>query len=282
MITLDFLSVRRGVGVSGAIQYSMPSITEPYGFTNLGRRINLPLSAVTLTVVYMFLSATTPLPGKGITERILSLDLVGCGIFTPTVFMFLLAMNRGGKEDPWNSATIIGLFVGAGVMAALFVAWEARKGNAAMIPGNIVRRRTILCTILFAACHMGALVIASYYLPYWFQGVKDTDPIDSGVRILPTVLAQLISTGIGSGLGEWRAHVVQKQKDEQSAKRPRSPEVSILQSLVLLGRYFYVRRQRTLHSIPSRHPLKRVDRLSGLARHRCWVWNANAISGGAA
>lgn len=184
----------------------------------------MPLIAVTLTVVYLFLSATTPLPGKSITERILSLDLLGCGIFVPAVFMFLLAMNRGGQENPWNSATIIGLFVGSVVMAMLFVGWEAHKGNRAMLPGSVVLRRTILCTILFAACHMGALVIASYYLPYWFQGIQDTDPIDSGVRILPTVLSQLIATGIASGLGKWRAHTANKHIHEEAANTMQSPE----------------------------------------------------------
>jgi hypothetical protein len=43
--------------------------------------------------------------------------------------MLLLALQRGGQENLWSSATIIGLFVGSGVMMTIFVAWEWYKSD---------------------------------------------------------------------------------------------------------------------------------------------------------
>lgn len=134
--------------------------------------------------------------------RIKSLDLGGCFTFVPAIFMFLVAMQTGGEHGVWNSATVIGLFVGSAVTMLLFVAWEWRRGDRAMIPGNVVKRRTVVFTCLFASTHMGALTIASYYLPAWFQAVQGVGPLDSGIRMLPTVITQIISTIVASGLGE--------------------------------------------------------------------------------
>ncbi|KAK3687919.1 putative MFS transporter [Podospora appendiculata] len=162
--------------------------------------INLPFVAITLAVISFFFKRARKLEQKTFLARVLDLDLVGCVIFVPAVFMLLLAMQRGGVQDPWTSATVVGLFVGSGVTMILFVAWEYRKGDAAMIPKSVAGRRTVIFTVLFAASHMGSLTIASYYLPEWFQAVQGVGPLQSGVRMLPTIITQLLTTMVASGL----------------------------------------------------------------------------------
>jgi len=164
-------------------------------------RINIPFNAVTLAVVSLFFH---PQQGRGgsVSGRIQSLDLLGCVIFVPGIFMFLLAMQMGGDDNTWNSPTVIGLFVGAGVTLLLFLAWERHRGDEAMIPGNVALRKTVIFTCLFAAMQMGGLTVASYYLPAWFQAIQGVGPLESGVRILPTALSQLVAAGIASGLGK--------------------------------------------------------------------------------
>ena len=71
-----------------------------------------------------------------------------------------------------------------------------------MIPRKAVMRRTVVFTCLFAFCHMGSLGLAPYYLPEWFQVVEGVDPLPSGVRMLPTVIAQILATMTASRLGE--------------------------------------------------------------------------------
>ncbi|KAJ6107238.1 MFS transporter [Penicillium sp. IBT 18751x] len=156
--------------------------------------VNLPPGALTLICMLCFFKPPSIQRDQSAMQRIKSLDLIGCGIFIPGIFMLLLAMMWGGTKENWDSATIIGLFVGAGVMLIIFVCWESYKGDEAMIPGTLIVRRTIAFSVLFSFCHFGSLGIMNYYLPEWFQAVQGATPLESGTRILAAVLAQIVGT----------------------------------------------------------------------------------------
>jgi hypothetical protein len=51
------------------------------------------------------------------------LDLIGFVLFAPATIQLLLALDYGGNTYPWNSATVIGLFCGAGGTFVVFVIW---------------------------------------------------------------------------------------------------------------------------------------------------------------
>ncbi|KAJ5201344.1 uncharacterized protein N7498_006007 [Penicillium cinerascens] len=161
--------------------------------------VNLPPGAVTLVAMLLFFKPPSIQRDRTALQRIKNLDLIGCAIFIPAIFMLLLAMMWGGTEKPWGSATIIGLFVGSGVTLMLFVGWEHYKGDGAMIPGNLIVRRTITFSVLFSFCHFGSLGILNYYLPEWFQAVEGASPLESGTRVLASVLAQIVGT-LSSGI----------------------------------------------------------------------------------
>lgn len=74
------------------------------------------------------------------------LDLVGFILFVPASVMFLLALQFGGTDYPWDSGVIIGLFLGAGWMISLFIIWEWHMGERAMIPGTIIKERVALAS----------------------------------------------------------------------------------------------------------------------------------------
>jgi MFS family permease len=164
--------------------------------------INLPPGAVSLVVVFFFFKPPRPMKGEGALARLRSLDLFGCLLFIPAILMLLLAMQRGGAENNWNTPTIIGLFVGGGAMLILFIAWENWKGDGAMMPRRVVGRRTVICTVLLAFCHVGSLTVTAYYLPEWFQAVQGVGPLQSGIRMLATVAPQLAATIASSSLGK--------------------------------------------------------------------------------
>ncbi|KAI1143044.1 putative MFS transporter [Hypoxylon sp. FL0543] len=162
--------------------------------------INLPAGTVTLLAMFFFFHPPPVQQIESVTQRLRSLDLVGCIMFIPGIFMVLLALQWGGAKESWNSATIIGLFVGSGVLLLIFTAWEIRKGDDAMIPGRVVGRRTVALSTLFAFCYMGCLSVATYYLPEWFQAVQGVSPLESGIRILPSVISQVLGTMISGTL----------------------------------------------------------------------------------
>jgi hypothetical protein len=127
------------------------------------------------------------------------LDLIGFAIFAPAAIQLLLALQYGGITFAWNSAQIIGLFCGAGGTFIVFLAWEYYKGDAAMIPFSMVRKKTVWASCLTYGFIMGQLFCFSFYLPIYFQGVKGASPTMSGVYILPSVLSHVF-TSLGSGM----------------------------------------------------------------------------------
>jgi hypothetical protein len=140
------------------------------------------------------LSVIRTLPSK--------LDLIGFALFAPAAIQLLLALQYGGIQFAWNSAQIIGLFCGAGVTFIVFLAWDYYKGDAAMIPFSMTRKRTVWASCLVYGFIMAQLFCASYYLPIYFQGVKGVSPTLSGVSVLPSILSHLFSAIVSGMLGE--------------------------------------------------------------------------------
>jgi len=174
-------------------------------FTVPGFYINLPIGGfVAALLAFVHIPDQIPKPPPSSVFRTLpaKLDLIGFALFAPAAIQLLLALQYGGITYAWDSAQIIGLFCGAGGTFNVFLAWEYYKGDAAMIPFSMVRKKTVWASCLTYGLFMAQLFCASYYLPIYFQGIKGVSPTFSGVFVLPSVLSHLFS-GIASGiLGE--------------------------------------------------------------------------------
>ena len=129
------------------------------------------------------------------------LDLFGFAIFAPAAIQLLLALEWGGTRYVWRSATIIGLFCGAAGTFCVFLAWEYRRGDSAMIPYSIVRQKIVWCSCLVVFFFMGGMIITSYYMPIYFQTIRNATPTMSGVYILPAILSQILFAAISGVLG---------------------------------------------------------------------------------
>jgi MFS family permease len=157
--------------------------------------INLPIGAVTaIALIALFHPPIRPNEQKPLLERAKKLDLVGAFLFMPSIFMVLLALQWGGNEYPWKSATIIGLFCGFGGLFLVFVAWQVYKGDSAMIPLRLLGRRTIIASSLTSFCVFGSLFVVIYYIPEWFQVIKGASPIKSGVMNIALFVPQIIGS----------------------------------------------------------------------------------------
>jgi hypothetical protein len=115
--------------------------------------------------------------------------------------MFLFALQWGGITYPWESATVIGLLAGAFVGLIIFLLWEQRRGGTALIPLDTVCNRVVYSSCLTMFFQMGNLILMMYYLPLWFQVVKDESPTLSGVHLLPMVVSQILFALVSGYLG---------------------------------------------------------------------------------
>ncbi|TGO24259.1 hypothetical protein BPAE_0107g00060 [Botrytis paeoniae] len=176
--------------------------------TYLGFFLNLPTGFLTALVIFLIHIPSIHNPVRtswSSKEKFLHLDPCGFILVTPTIISFLLALEWGGSSYSWSSAIIIGLFCTSFVLFLLFLYWEYRLGENAMIPLDILRKRIVYSGCLTGMLNQGGLIVISYYLPVWFQTIKGVSPTQSGVRTLPTFLAtigcSLIAGSLVSRLG---------------------------------------------------------------------------------
>ena len=185
-------------------------INQPY-WSNLSLTfvrcfyVNLPIGAVVgalLVFIYIPERGTKPALRTVLSTAIESLDLVGFTIFAPASIMFLLALQYGGNEYAWNSATVIGLLCGAAATFVIFLSWEYRKGDDAMIPFSMISQKILWSASVTMFFFLGALFCSNYYLPIYFQAVKNASPTMSGVDILPTILSQVLLAMVSGVMGK--------------------------------------------------------------------------------
>jgi hypothetical protein len=174
--------------------------------TRTGFYINLPPSGVVICALSV-LAVPEQVPKKPVRanwRNIITheLDLLGFALFAPAIIMLLLALIWGGNDYDWDSSVIIGLFCGAFANSLVFGAWELYRGDKAMIPPRLAKHKLVLFGGLLLFLQVGTLLLLSYYLPLWFQVVKDDSPILSGVDILPSALSQAIAGIVAGKLGE--------------------------------------------------------------------------------
>ena len=167
--------------------------------------INLPIGGV--VAVLLFLIQIPDQTPEGADKWNLrwttdKLDLLGFVLFAPAAIQVLLALQWGGIRFHWSSSTIIGLFCGSFATTCLFLVWEYREGNQAMIPWSMIRQRIVWTGSLVNMFAFGSQWIASYYLPIYFQAIKGATPTLSGVYLLPYILGQIIATTIGGILSK--------------------------------------------------------------------------------
>ena len=195
--------MRPGDGVS-SFQICYLHFLVPSSYYGIGFYINLPSGGLVTIVLLLVLHIPAHKHTESISlvRRLEKLDLVGFAIFTPGIIQLILALEWGGDKYAWNSAKIIGLFCGSFGTLLVFVAWQNRMGKRAMIPLSIIRRHVVWFSMLNYASFFGAMLSATYYMPIYFQAVKNATPTLSGVDLLPSIISTMLCSVCGGALSK--------------------------------------------------------------------------------
>ncbi|CAI7623373.1 unnamed protein product [Penicillium pancosmium] len=156
--------------------------------------INLPIGGATLLVIFLFLRTPSLSTTTTLKRQLIRLDPLGTALFLPCVICFLLALQWGGTTYSWSNGRIIALFVVAGVLFVAFAIVQAWRKEDATIPPRIIKQRSIACAAAYTSLIYGAMVAMLYTLPLWFQGVKATSAVQSGIDNIPMVLALVVAS----------------------------------------------------------------------------------------
>ncbi|KAI0852301.1 major facilitator superfamily protein [Daldinia vernicosa] len=159
--------------------------------------INLPVGAVSMIVTSLILhlpNQKLDAKATGWVEKVKQLDPIGNLIFLPGIVCLILALQWGGAVYPWNDARIIVLLVLCGVLCLVFIGVQAWKKEGASIPPRIIKQRSIIAAVWYGFFNGSGMMVLMYYLPIWFQAVKGTNAIGSGIMMIPMVLSTVISS----------------------------------------------------------------------------------------
>ncbi|KAK6073445.1 major facilitator superfamily transporter [Seiridium cupressi] len=148
---------------------------------------NLPIGGVAMLVIFFFLSIS-------------KLDLLGATVLIPSIIMLLLALQWGGADYPWSDSRIIGLFVAAGVMAALFADVEYWQQDKGLLPDRFFKNRNVLSAMLFGLFFGACFFPTIFYLSLYFQAVQGDSTVQAGIKLLPMLLSTVLSSMISGAL----------------------------------------------------------------------------------
>lgn len=133
-------------------------------------------------------------------QKLRQLDPLGVSIFIPAVVCLLLALQWGGSKYPWSNVRIIALLVLFGILILGFAAIQLWAGKNATVPASIMRQRTIWSMSWFSLFLFGSFLATLYYIPLWFQAIKEVSPLRSGIDNLPLILATTFFSLMSGGL----------------------------------------------------------------------------------
>jgi len=127
-----------------------------------------------------------------------SLDIVGTVLISASLFSLTWGLIKTANHA-WLGAYTLSFIIAAIVLGALFVVWESRVSDP-MIPLGFFRIRAFSVSSIVVALVGVALFGVIYFLTLYFQNVRGYDPIQAGLRTLPTTMMILFVAPIGGRL----------------------------------------------------------------------------------
>ncbi|KAI0505858.1 major facilitator superfamily domain-containing protein [Xylaria bambusicola] len=163
--------------------------------------INLPIGVIPVAIiVFLFNAPENAKPQEArFTEKLLQMDPLGTTLMMAIIISYLTAVNYGGQSYPWSSSVVIGLLVGVGVISIAFGLCEWWQGERAIIIPRLFKRREIGLSAIFSILQAGGFFSMIYYLPIYFQAIRGSSPIISGVQNLPYILSAMAGA-LGGGI----------------------------------------------------------------------------------
>ncbi|KAJ4352112.1 uncharacterized protein N0V89_007458 [Didymosphaeria variabile] len=92
------------------------------------------------------------------------------------------------------------LLVLAVVLFIAFLAIQIWKPDTATLPMRILKQRTVAASAFFAFTSQAGMIVVTYYIPIFFQALKEFSPTKSGVATIPFILSLVVGTILAGGL----------------------------------------------------------------------------------
>ncbi|KAK6826390.1 hypothetical protein RU639_005514 [Aspergillus parasiticus] len=163
--------------------------------------INLPIGGVTLLMtIFMFSDPKPSNTNMTFRQKLVEVDPISNLLFIPALTSLFIALAWAGTKYPWNDGKVIGPLVTFAVLIVAFLYNQRRRGDAAALPPRILKDRNVIASAIFTMCTNSASNVLQYYLPTYFQVIREYSPSKSGYMMVPIVIGATIGMLLcGSG-----------------------------------------------------------------------------------
>ncbi|KAH8928280.1 putative MFS toxin efflux pump [Atractiella rhizophila] len=181
--------------------------------------INLPIGIPTIFAIVLLFSPPERRNTLTFREKMLKIDWVGTGLILACITCFLLALQWGGIQDPWSASKIIGLFVGKlfisahpmlpmcsmskfagfGVIGIAFLIVQWYMGDNATLPLRLLATRPVGLSSVANFCIGSTYFTLAYFIPIYFQTIKGSSAIHSGIQALPFIVSGVLAVTAAGG-----------------------------------------------------------------------------------
>ena len=125
-------------------------------------------------------------------ERVAHIDIVGTVLLTGAFVALLMGISFGGVVYQWSSGQSIALFVVAGVTTCTFLAQQSfnvlTAPNRRAFPLQFIRDAALTTVFILECCAATVAYVPIYFIPLYFQFVRQDSAISAGVKSLPLVV----------------------------------------------------------------------------------------------
>lgn len=148
--------------------------------------INVPIGIISLLFITFYYKETAVHSKQKI-------DWGGAITLVISVVAFMFALELGGKEYPWLSPQIIGLFSCFIFFLILFVFFE-RKAAEPIIAFHLFKKRLFATSQATAFFYGGVFVIGTVYMPLYIQAVFGGSATNAGLVLMPMMLGSVFGS----------------------------------------------------------------------------------------
>jgi EmrB/QacA subfamily drug resistance transporter len=167
-------------------------MTSLFGLPVAGWRwvfyVNLPVGALAL---FMVLAKMPPLthraPGR--------IDFAGAALIVVAFVPLLLALSWGGRDYPWASPVIVGMFALSAAALAVFVVVENTVSNP-IVSMSLFRNKVFTTANAASFVSSTAFMGSVTFLPLYMQLGQGVAATTSGLSMLPMMFGMILTSGI--------------------------------------------------------------------------------------
>ncbi|KAK4647871.1 uncharacterized protein QC761_105230 [Podospora bellae-mahoneyi] len=169
--------------------------------------LNLPVAAVSLVPLLLFLRVKYKRDAIG--KMLARVDWGGNTLFAAAVTSILVALTWGGTEHAWSAwQTLVPLFLGIAGLGLFLWLESTTLIEQPTMPLRLFANRT--SSGAFGLTFVASILTywMAYWLPIYFQAVKEDSPTQSGISTLPVSMIMIPFSILAGGgvtvLGKFR------------------------------------------------------------------------------